>query len=141
MLFILLQFWKEATRTVLADSCGNTRDVAIGDVDGDGHIDLLFVGYNISNRLYLQSNLGMFGGLSVDPNAGTEALNFYTGTVNNSPTVKVVDIDDDGNPDIVVGNHYDFDKVYLGNSDGTFQSAINITDDEDNSRDIVVILP
>jgi len=71
-----------------------TWDIAIGDVDGDGHYDLLFGNYNALNQLLLNRGDGTF----------KEAANMIPSDTLATRTLAFADFNNDGQLDIVIGN-------------------------------------
>ena len=84
-----------------------------GDVDGDGDIDLVIANDNSPNQLFLNDGRGRF----TDATAGR----LTTPMFNASHDVELVDIDGDGDRDILFGND-DFlsNRVYVNNGLGFF---------------------
>ncbi len=83
----------------LSDS---TFAVALGDVNGDGNLDLICGNYGQKNRLYL--NVG--GVFSAD-------TSWSSGPANNTSSVILGDVDGDGDLDLVCGNEGQSNTVYL----------------------------
>jgi Bacterial Ig-like domain (group 3)/FG-GAP-like repeat len=105
-----------------AFSAANSGNLAAGDVNKDGHIDLVVDENGSIISVYLGKGDGTF-----------TAGNSYA-SIGNQGYVTVTDLDGDGNPDIYTGianggvfggDSFDPDLAYalMGNGDGTFQGA------------------
>jgi uncharacterized repeat protein (TIGR01451 family) len=94
-----------------------TRDIAVGDVNGDGWIDVAVandVEPSIQNIVYLNDGAGGFSG-------GTK--NFGSG-VDGTQAVALADMDRDGDLDAVVGNIGGYPNViYLNDGAGNFTAG------------------
>jgi hypothetical protein len=89
----------------------HTRSVAVGDVDRDGHLDLVVNGDGDSLSVLMGNGDGTF----------QFRTTYFVGSL--SETVALADLRHDGNLDIVSTNFGDQTvSVLLGNGDGTFQS-------------------
>jgi hypothetical protein len=110
--------------------------VAIGDVNGDGHPDLVVSSYCMSLSNCDVSSLGAVSVLLNNGNDTFQAPVSYTSGGHQANSVAIVDTNGDGHPDLVVANlcqNGGFDcsngqvpggvSVLLGNGDGTFQAA------------------
>jgi hypothetical protein len=87
------------------------KDIAVADVNGDSHLDLIAVG---GNGVYIQLGNG----------DGTfQAPVFYSAGVA-SQSVAVDDFNRDGFRDLAVGYGGSAFAVLLGNGDGTFQAPV-----------------
>lgn len=101
-------------RTAGSGLGGDLRNqgLALADYDGDGLEDLYVTALNGGpNRLYRQ--VGNFQFIDVSAAAGVD----YSGT---SKTAAWGDIDNDGDPDLYVGNRDEGDVFYINHGDGTF---------------------
>ena len=113
-----------------------TQDVAAADFDRDGHLDLVITITNQAIGLALLSGNG----------DGTfrPAIHFPNTSGFDAPAVVAADLDDDGNPDVVLGHGSacwtapcriaSTITVLLGNGDGTFQPAREIDIGSSTSR-------
>ena len=76
---------------------GDTRALALSDVDGDGDLDVLFGnerGYGHQNTLLLNDGLGTF----------IDATGLFPSLVDQTWAVAFGDVDGDGHPDALIGN-------------------------------------
>lgn len=98
--------------------------VAVGDVDGDGRVDLVSASSS-SFRILIGNGNGTFQ----SPIIRGTLVSF----INNNALVKLVDVNDDQNLDVlifsggfegVIPNVSGLINVFLGNGDGTFQTSI-----------------
>ena len=70
--------------------------MALGDVDGDGDLDLVAGNYGQTNRLYLNNG-------TADPWNGVTGSDI-TADADNTTSVALGDVDGDGDLDLVAGN-------------------------------------
>ena len=120
-------------REITADS-HVTRSMALGDVDGDGDLDLVVGNYQQADRLYLNNGTN-------DPWNGVSGSNI-TPDLRNTTSVALGDVDGDGDLDIVVGNRNgQTNRLYLNN--GTSDpwngvSGSDITNDISDTNSIAL---
>ena len=118
------------------------RSVAIADVNGDGHPDLV-----VANDCASYGSCGNGGVVTVLLGNGDGTfqppLGFSSGATD-ATWVAVGDVNGDGEPDLVVANEYSLPTyfgavgVLLGNGDGTFQAPVTYSSGWYNA-DLVVI--
>lgn len=106
-----------ATASRMPADGDETDSVALGDVDGDGDLDMVLGNITWAhgfptpgrNRLYLNDGTGTY----VDVTTRLPLDNDYT------HTVELGDVDDDGDLDVVLGNAGQ-NRLYLNDGVGTF---------------------
>ena len=130
----------ESNRVYLNDGLGNfdweggvhlfgtgsdeTTSLAVGDMNGDGALDIVTVDFFEQNVLYLNDGTGDF----------STARNFGT-SGERTISIAVGDMNGDGALDIVLGNKHEQNVVYFNDGDGNFYNGIvNCTNPPDNAR-------
>jgi hypothetical protein len=103
--------------TDIGNDADYTLSVVLGDVNGDGHLDLVAGNYDETNKLYLNDGSGGFAASSTD--IGDETDNTYS--------VVLGDVDGDGHLDLVAGNWYQTNKLYLNDGSGGFTAGTDGT--------------
>ena len=81
--------------------------MALGDVDGDGDLDLVAGNYNQANRLYLNNG-------TADPFDGVTGSDISSRRPRYL-SVALGDVDGDGDLDLVAGNYSQANRLYLNN--------------------------
>ena len=99
--------------TAIGSDTDYTISVVLGDVDGDGHLDLVAGNNGQPNKLYLNDGSGGFPGINTPGTAiGSETDTTFS--------VVLGDVDGDGDLDLVAGNEDQFNKLYLNDGSGGF---------------------
>ena len=122
--------------TAIGSETDSSRSVVLGDVDGDGDLDLVTGNFDQPNKLYLNDGSGGFAGTGTA--IGRETDITYS--------VVLGDVDGDGDLDLVAGNvnNAQTNKLYLNDGSGGFPgintpgTAIGSETDADSSRSVVL---
>jgi uncharacterized protein YegL len=97
-----------------------TTDIAAGDFNNDGKIDVIESNMNFFNALYLGDGLGNFG-----------MPYTFGGMMDMAMCIAAGDVNNDTFLDAVVGYAFLRGYVYLGNGDGTFGASFPFGNDTD----------
>ncbi len=145
---IVVANYTQTNKVYLGDGSGNftgvagsnissdtdkTYSIALGNLNGGGHLDIVVGNYDQTNKVYLDDGTGTgnFTGVS-GSNISSDA--------DDSTSIAVDDLNGDDHLDIVVGNSGETNKVYLGDGSGDFTGVAgsNISSDTNNSRSIAL---
>ena len=95
------------TGSDISSDTHDTFSIALGDVDGDGDLDLVAGNYDHPNHLYLNNGTDdPFSDVTSSNISGDERWTF---------SIALGDVDGDGDLDLVTGNHYQTNRLYLNN--------------------------
>ncbi len=108
--------------TAFINDTGSVSSLALGDMNGDGDVDVVVGHYNKINKLYL--NTGAFPYFVNGTNIGNDN--------DNTRSVALADVNGDGNLDVVAGDQHEKNKLYLNDGSGSFATSA-IGSDEDHT--------
>jgi len=109
----------------------NCYSYDFGDMDGNGSLDVL--GAN-ANPTSINSELALFNNGS-----GVFSVGSFTGSNTDDNDSKFLDIDNDGDLDIIIGSLSSTERIYSNNGSGTFSLVSGaITAVSDATLDVVV---
>jgi len=97
----------EVTESSISSDAHDTYAIGLADVDGDGDLDMVAGNYNHANRLYLNNG-------TVDPFSGVVGLDISS-DAQKTFTIALADVDRDGDLDMLTGNYYQANRLYLNN--------------------------
>ncbi|KPL10400.1 hypothetical protein AMJ71_03245 [candidate division TA06 bacterium SM1_40] len=104
-------YFAEESALRLPPADGLSFGAALGDVDGDGDIDIAVVNRDEQNRLLVNDGLGYFSDL-------TDSL--LPAASNPSRAVAVGDVEGDGDLDLVIGNDARQNRLLINDGSGLF---------------------
>ena len=123
--------WEEGVAVNGDSFTDNSSAAALGDLNGDGELDLVVVNQGGVNKVHINNNGGVSGNFALAANVGNEA--------DDSSSLAIGDVNGDGFLDVVAGNQNQANKLYLNNGSGVFPAAGVVLDtDEDYTRGVAL---
>ncbi len=120
----------------ITSDADSTRAIALGDVDNDGFVDVVAGNYGQPNRLYLNNQ-------TADPFDGVTGTDI--GGPTNTTSMVLADLNDDGFPELMVGNDGTENLVFVSSRapGDPFAGVVGIPigDTTDATTGIAAILP
>lgn len=106
--------------------------IVAGDFNNDNNLDVVVVGGSVpTRRLYIGNGDGTFECVI--------SIGRLWDLVCGSMLLLLGDVNGDGNLDIATAVLLGVNQLFLGNGNGSFGDAIDISDDEDRSADITIL--
>jgi hypothetical protein len=121
------------TGSDISSNADDTRSIALGDVDGDGDLDLAAGNENQTNRLYINNG-------TATPFSSVTGSDISSDT-DSTFSIALGDVDGDGDLDMLAGNVNQTNRLYINNGtsnpfNGVTGSDISI--DAHNTRSIAL---
>ncbi|MFC1495505.1 beta strand repeat-containing protein, partial [Thermodesulfobacteriota bacterium] len=108
----------------------NTYSIALGDVDGDGDLDVFAGNNGQTNKLYLNNG-------TADPFSGVTGTDIRSDT-DDTRAIALGDVDSDGDLDVVTGNWYQSNNLYLNDGTGVFSNGTQISLETNGTTEIAI---
>src|SRR5690606_10685882 len=101
--------------------------ITTADLNNDGLLDLIVINDSVEDKIFWFENLG-------SGNFSTEIL--IANSINGASSIETIDIDNDGDIDLLTGGQTDTVILLENNNDGTFQNPLTIYDGNYYTRQV-----
>ena len=119
-----------AASLIIGTDQQDSTSAFLGDTNGDNFPDLVVGNEGQPNRIYINSGTSN----PFDNASGSD----ISGDADDTRSVVLADVDEDGNLDFFSGNFGQENKVYVGNGDGTFNAAVNLGTETQDTTSIEI---
>ncbi len=118
----------------ISSDIDKTMSLTLIDIDKDGDIDVLAGNDGQVDKLYLNNT---------DKNAEEISISFSAGLAissdeNATRSLVVLDLNRDGNLDIISGNANQVNQIHMNNGNTTFATAVNLSADIQNTKMLTI---
>jgi hypothetical protein len=116
-----------AAPMVLPSSGGDTSGVVVGDLNGDGALDLVLANWSQPSQIYLNDGAGQFAAPINIPNSG-----------NGTSSLAAGDLNGDGALDLILTNYNEPSQIYLNDGAGTLMVPTLLPGSGNNPSSIAI---
>lgn len=117
--------WNDVTETTIGETQEYTNSVELDDINGDSLVDILFA----NGGDYYEPGAQEFSRIFLNQGPGKKFIEVSKEVLGSEPmiaarAIRVADVNNDGNADIVVGTSYqNQSRLYLGDGKGNFEDV------------------